>query len=502
MRHSPYHLGTVTAGSIVADPANAVGAYDETRSFTVAIPGLPNATCELARKEPDATEVGTLVLFSASDGSAFPLGTPQTEQWAEDQVDAGWRIVQVRWPNGWHNTTGTAAHGAAKLAGRPATIVKYISNTYAVPNAGNLVLYGGSGGASQVGYCMSHYNLASRVTSVLLSGGPPFASIKDLCVGSATYAGDATQRAQVDDGYEETVVAGPCQNQVATDKGSTWAYGSIIRGNLAWPRPVFIHGQDDTTVGPAHGALVSGRQPNAKVLRANGTPHNVLSTTKGLTTIANAANQRAVICQSNPGLTATTASLGVTLPYAVKAGNLLVVVHRATTGLANMSGPSGFTLANDGTDNAQVLAATAGAKVYWKVATGGEESGLSVTTTTSVLNAADMYEIESFAASGSWGVEFVEIEADGGGSVTTFPTVLGTSPSTSAKAWCIAVLNSSGGFGSTSGWTNGYIEQASAASRRLATAAKSIESGTTTEVNVTIGSATRIGGILVGFTKE
>lgn len=492
--HAPYRIGGLTSGAIVSDPTNTVGSYTETRSYTVHVDGLPDTTCELARREPTGTEVGTILFASASDGSGWSGGLPESEQWMNDLAAAGWRIVQCRWPDGWHNTSGTLALGPIALAGRVASVVRHVRATWAT--AGNLLLCGGSGGSSQFAYALSFYGVGSLVAKNIPMGGPVHSSIVDMCVGSVTYAGDATQRSQMDDPYESTVSAGPCQLQDATARKSVWAWDSLLRGNLNWPPTTYVWGTGDTTVGPAHGELLRAKQPFALRCWPNGTPHFVLSDAKGRAAVENIAWERPFIRQSNPGLTVTGTSLGVTLGKAVKAGNLLVVAHKASTGTANMTAPSGFTLANGDSTNAETVAGVAGIRCYWKIAAGGEEAGLAVGTATSVLQAADIYEIE-MPGGGTWSVDKVDLTLSTAG-VTTL-TAGPTNTPTTAKQWCLAMIGTSGGFGSTSGWTNGYVQQASDATRRFMTAARSIHAAAATSTAATWGSSTTAAAILVTF---
>jgi len=501
--HRPYRLGTVTSGAIVADPPNAVGAYTETRTFTVAVPGLPNIQCEVARKEPGATEIGTILCFSGSAGKDWNFGTATTEQWVADLVAAGYRVIQTRWQtDGWLQDTSDSSRGLAYCAARPATILKYLHTTHVAPNVANLIVFAQSAGGSQVGYSVSHYHLGPLISHILFNGGPAHVDLLRGCDGvSATYDYTDAQADDVDSAWVMDPGAGPCQIHNAAAMGSVWAFDSMLQGALKFPPSSYAWGTADTTVAPAHGELLAAKQDTngTSVLRGylEAAVHDVHGSLKGRTFTRDVIEARPVQRQSITGalFTSGASSLALTGLRTPKAGNLLVVVHRAQTLVSSMSPPSGFAICNGDSINAEIGVST-GVRVYFKAAVGNEAATLAVTTLTSVAQAVDVFEVQ-MRGQGTWQVDKVDLTTESPVSVITLGP---TNTPTTAKQWCVGAIDINGTHGGMVGVpTNGYVEQSAVSGQRLITVAKAIDTAAAQSTVVDWTTTRTASGVLVTF---
>jgi hypothetical protein len=484
------------AGSTVQPPTGGTG-YTEVRQWFVTIEGVTQTTCDIARKEPAGPVVrGTIMMASGATGSAWLGGTAVLEAWFDELNQDGWRIVQVRWPSnqGWHRSDGTGRQGYGILTGRIATVVKHCADNWHTD--GELMVFGSSGGGSQWAYALSRYHLGSLVDRAIMQGGPPHGDIYGGCRRFPNLAYENQNTVMMDESYQAPIVdMDHCDANRPDEAGSWWWWDSLITGNLAWPETAFLWGQNDTTTGPAHGRLVADKLSNGKVYSAFDQGHGVgVWTPFGRNITTAVIGRLPTIRQSVAGVFIGTAgtSLALSLPEPVIPGNTLVVVHRSQTSLANMTAPAGFTTATDGTTLAQTTASTAGLRISTKVATGGEQSGLSVGTSTSVLQTADIIELD-----GAYACTGVTLAPDPG--VTVTGLTIGPSATPSAPCLAIAAIGALNNLGTISfDWTGGFGRQWGG--NRLITAARSQRAAAPLTTSTTWTTAQRVAGIMVVFT--
>ncbi len=479
-RHSPYRIGSLAAGSLAADPPNAASAYTECRNYTCTTSNAPDLGVVIARKEPTGTERGTVVLLSGQGGDGFySQGSGACETWIDTLKVEGWRIFQVKWgTGGWNQGTANGKQGAAMLAGRAATAVKWIYDNHVAGAVHNFWLVGNSGGSDQAAYCMTHYGLDIYVDGVVMGGGPPRAGMLAGCRSDAGLSYDSPSRIEVDDSYDyDPVVQGHCE-LANMASASAWDYDDLQHGHLAWnAKSFYLFGSADSTVAPAHGILLADRQPSSVRAWPSLTPHDVQSDPNGRFAIANCINDRPVIRQS-PGLTTATAtSITGTFAKAVKAGSFLWAAHRATTVAANINTPSGWTLGPQ-----VAFGAAATMQLFYKVAD-GTETNIVVTSTLSTTHSIVPYEVAEQGVT-NWALDQVDTNA----AATGTSVVCGPVPTTTAaKEMVIAVAGWSTGTPGTinNDWTNSFVQQDSNVTGRMAVAVKSLDATGTPSTTVT-----------------
>lgn len=133
----------------------------------------------------------------------------------------GLTIVQLRWGTNWLESSPGNNAGTARLGCRPATVVKWVHETYFRPlgivRSGDgtcgYCITGNSGGASQVSYPLTHYGLSSIVDAALPTGGPPHAALTKACLqraGEEAYGYPDGTRHFIDRGFGFFDKTGPC----------------------------------------------------------------------------------------------------------------------------------------------------------------------------------------------------------------------------------------------------------------------------------------------------
>lgn len=215
----------------------------------------------------------------------------------------GFTIVQVSWLNNWLESSPGNDAGQAHLGCRPATVIKYVYDTYYVPlgvrpshvGEAGFVITGNSGGASQVGYALTHYGLDEIVDVVIPTGGPPHSALAKSCTGVRGYHFDLGTRQFIDRGFGFFDGNGPAARQDPAFI-PRWLEESHATGGNDYFHPRtrvhFIIGENDrgmqTIGGDYYNRLRSERTPFVAWEIAPNTPHLVVSTEAGRAALKNA----------------------------------------------------------------------------------------------------------------------------------------------------------------------------------------------------------------------
>lgn len=252
-------LGTVTVGSI-SDRCPG----EECEGIEVSCPGLSEPIRGTVATTPaTAPARGLVMFFSGGPGKGWYAGDDSDIDAEFDQLRAeGFTLVQVRWGGlGWLRASGEEQVGPARLACRPATVIKWIHDTrYEAlgldpePGTCGFCLTGNSGGASQISYALTHYGLAGIVDALIPTSGPPHGQLAKGCLaepGDEAYAFPESAVGVIDSSYGGLRSDGPC---VASDAGfrDTFDRDSVDIGgsDYRWPetRVHFIISPGDETV--------------------------------------------------------------------------------------------------------------------------------------------------------------------------------------------------------------------------------------------------------------
>lgn len=214
----PRPLGTATlvSGPSSCDESSPLDRGAGCYEVTVSCPGVEmDMSFNLRVGEPEGSDLGTVLFMTGGSGGTYwdrPAGAEAQRVVLELRI-AGFRTVELRWIGRWWDGS-SADEGAAVLACRIATAADWVYRTL----HGGEVFYavGGSGGAAQVSYPLTHYGLDDRLDMIVPFEGPPFARIDLGCLLSeetppGAYYGPPGQRtARFDSSYGFPEEEGPC----------------------------------------------------------------------------------------------------------------------------------------------------------------------------------------------------------------------------------------------------------------------------------------------------
>lgn len=180
-------LGTcVISGSGQCGPTNTSIPIDRCLLATVQCPsgsGIVDITANLKVSEPTGSSVATAVFYTGGGGvgmcqAVFPSSSVYV---LRPCIDDGIRVIQVGWDDpSPFNTCGvfSGAAGTLALMCRTATLSKAIHDDPTLYTPGTpFIVYGNSGGSSQISYTLAHYGGGDWIDLAILSGGPPHARI-------------------------------------------------------------------------------------------------------------------------------------------------------------------------------------------------------------------------------------------------------------------------------------------------------------------------------------
>jgi hypothetical protein len=170
--------------------------------------------------EPIAPLRGTALVYSGGSGTllwgAAVPGLENSEALYQETLhawsEAGLRVVRVQWDEDWQVGV-SELEGFAALACRPATVTNWVADRLVDPGQ-PFCIGGGSSGAAQVSYALTHYGLADRVSLAVPWGGFWMGRIDMGCLDSdprnaSLHYADAA-RGTIDRSYGFVNGTGPC----------------------------------------------------------------------------------------------------------------------------------------------------------------------------------------------------------------------------------------------------------------------------------------------------
>lgn len=312
----PWPLGTFTPSAAVPDSCpsgytcsgftiTAARVTEPTRGFLAMAP---------ATKPPR----GMVMFFTGGQGTDWwSLKHAALPGFAEELRGLGFAIVQVRWQDSWLLSSPGNGAGTAHLGALPATVIRYVyDNLYislgiaARPlGEAGFCITGNSGGASQVGFALSHYGLEGILDVVIPTGGPPHSVLDKSCLarpGEETYQYPLGTRQFIDQGFGEFSGNGPAARQDTTFV-PRWLEESHATGGNDYFHPEtrihFIFGAQDLAMQVVAGdyiaRLASEGTPLLTSVIAPNTPHAVHGTVEGRSAIRSAILGGVVPVQEN-----------------------------------------------------------------------------------------------------------------------------------------------------------------------------------------------------------
>ncbi len=239
---------------------------------------------------------GVLLFFSGGDGTRYWGDRGESVDFFAKLRRDGFTLVQVRWLDSWMESATGERVGPARLACRPATVIKWAHDRLFEPlrlspvtvGRCGFCVTGNSGGATQVAYALSHFGLEIVLDAVVPTGGPPHAALAKSCLGDdRAYALPA---GKIDGSYGFVRGKGPCASGDESFR-ARWTSDGIATGGNDFFHPrtrvaFILGGQDPTSAVPQAADYVSrlraARSPRVTVHRPPNVPHGIAASAEGL----------------------------------------------------------------------------------------------------------------------------------------------------------------------------------------------------------------------------
>lgn len=232
--------------------------------------------------EPEGMVKGTAVFFSGGAGTGW-AGSPEM---SEATLVGGYRIVKVKWDDGWFVGTPGAYEGFRALAVHPATITDHVKKAFAEPDK-PFVLWGSSGGAAQIAFMLSFYGIDRIADSAVISGGFWMGRLDIGCLDEDPlnaylhYSDRARRSLDLSFGLNRET-PGPCELRDKRFADQLKENSIAFGGNYHYPdtRVYLLYGGNDS-VGALnqgllyHEQLVAHGSPKVQMQVIDGVPHGV-----------------------------------------------------------------------------------------------------------------------------------------------------------------------------------------------------------------------------------
>jgi hypothetical protein len=120
--------------------------------------------------EPEGDLIGTIVMYTGGNGNFFYSEKKSGNTIIEESLKKGYRVIQIKWNEGWFKGSKEKREGFRKLAVHPASITQYIFDNL-VERDKPFILFGSSGGAAQIAYMLSFYGIDSITDKAIIFAG-------------------------------------------------------------------------------------------------------------------------------------------------------------------------------------------------------------------------------------------------------------------------------------------------------------------------------------------
>ena len=120
--------------------------------------------------EPESAPIGTIAMYSGGLGTFFYSDFEKGNTIIEESLKNGYRVIQIKWNEGWFKASKEEREGFRKLAVHPASITQFIFDNL-VEKDKPFVLFGGSGGAAQISYMLSFYGIDNITDKAIVFAG-------------------------------------------------------------------------------------------------------------------------------------------------------------------------------------------------------------------------------------------------------------------------------------------------------------------------------------------
>ena len=244
--------------------------------------------------EPESAPIGTITMCSGGNGNKFYSDTNAGKSIIEESLEQGYRVIQVKWIEGWFTGSKENREGFRNLAVHPASITQYIFDNL-VEKDKPFILIGSSGGAAQIAYMLSFYGMDNIVDKAIVIAGFHMGRLDIGCFDSNSL----NSRLHYSEGARRVIdqslgfygeVKGPCELRDTTYNdiymNSSISYG----GNYYYPntRVHLIHGGNDPHLSQGltyYEQLVAAKSPFVHMEVVEGSGHGILWDSLGYETI-------------------------------------------------------------------------------------------------------------------------------------------------------------------------------------------------------------------------
>jgi hypothetical protein len=120
--------------------------------------------------KPQGAIIGTIAMYTGGRGDFFYSDFKRGDRIIEESLKKGYRVIQIKWNEGWLNGSREKREGFRKLAVHPASITQYIFDNL-VEKDKPFILFGGSGGAAQIAYMLSFYGIDDIADKAIIFAG-------------------------------------------------------------------------------------------------------------------------------------------------------------------------------------------------------------------------------------------------------------------------------------------------------------------------------------------
>jgi hypothetical protein len=120
--------------------------------------------------EPEGSVIGTVAMYSGGLGKHYYSERKEGKKLVDETLRKGFRVIQIKWNEGWFAGSLERQEGFRKLAVHPATVTQYIHDNLLEKDK-PLILFGGSGGAAQIAYMLSFYGIDAIADKAIIFSG-------------------------------------------------------------------------------------------------------------------------------------------------------------------------------------------------------------------------------------------------------------------------------------------------------------------------------------------